>query len=123
MEMATPQSFRHNRGSFHPNHRNTVSYTDAGECGCCGFTPRERDWQKNEVIVDNGGRGYVEDNGKETWKTAQEKGFAYHAGTYRDGENPFTQGTARAVKATKRRMFRGLLINLIYLRAASMLFM
>lgn len=70
--------------------------------GAVVFTPRERDWQKNEVIVDNGSRGYVEDSGKETWKTAQEKGFAYHAGTYRDGENPFTQGTARAVKATKK---------------------
>lgn len=70
--------------------------------GAVVFTPRERDWQKNEVIVDNGGRGYVEDSGKEIWKTAQEKGFAYHAGTYRDGENPFTQGTARAVKATKK---------------------
>ena len=70
--------------------------------GAVVFTPRERDWQKNEAIVDNGGRGYVEDSGKETWKTAQEKGFAYHAGTYRDGENPFTQGTARAVKATKK---------------------
>lgn len=70
--------------------------------GAVVFTPRERDWQKNEVIVDNGGRGYVEDSGKETWKTAHEKGFAYHAGTYRDGENPFTQGTARAVKATKK---------------------
>ena len=70
--------------------------------GAVVFTPRERDWQKNEVIVDNGGRGYVEDSGKETWKTAQEKGFAYHAGTYRDGENPFTQGTVRAVKATKK---------------------
>ena len=70
--------------------------------GAVVFTPRERDWQKNEVIVDNGGRGYVEDSGKETWKTEQEKGFAYHAGTYRDGENPFTQGTARAVKATKK---------------------
>ncbi len=70
--------------------------------GAVVFTPRERDWQKNEVIVDNGGRGYVEDSGKETWKTAQEKGFAYHAGTYRDGENPFMQGTARAVKATKK---------------------
>ena len=70
--------------------------------GAVVFTPRERDWQKNEVIVDNGGRGYVEDSGKETWKTAQETGFAYHAGTYRDGENPFTQGTARAVKATKK---------------------
>lgn len=70
--------------------------------GAVVFTPRERDWQKNEVIVDNGGRGYVEDSGKETWKTAQKKGFAYHAGTYRDGENPFTQGTARAVKTTKK---------------------
>lgn len=70
--------------------------------GAVVFTPRERDWQKNEVIVDNGGRGYVEDSGKEIWKTAQENGFAYHAGTYRDGENPFTQGTARAVKATKK---------------------
>lgn len=70
--------------------------------GAVVFTPRERDWQKNEVIVDNGGRGYVEDSEKETWKTAQENGFAYHAGTYRDGENPFTQGTARAVKATKK---------------------
>lgn len=70
--------------------------------GAVVFTPRERDWQKNEVIVDNSGRGYVEDSGKETWKTAQEKGFAYHAGTYRDGENPFTQGIARAVKATKK---------------------
>lgn len=70
--------------------------------GAVVFTPRERDWQKNEVIVDNDGKGYVEDSGKETWKTAQEKGFAYHAGTYRDGENPFTQGTARAVKATKK---------------------
>lgn len=70
--------------------------------GAVVFTPRERDWQKNEVIVDNGGRGYVEDSGKETWKTAREKGFAYHAETYRDGENPFTQGTARAVKATKK---------------------
>lgn len=70
--------------------------------GAVVFTPRERDWQKNEVIVDNSGRDYVEDSGKETWKTAQEKGFAYHAGTYRDGENPFTQGTARAVKATKK---------------------
>lgn len=70
--------------------------------GAVVFTPRERDWQKNEVIVDNGGRGYVEDSGKETWKTARENGFAYHAGTYRDGENPFTQGTARAVKATKK---------------------
>lgn len=70
--------------------------------GAVVFTPRERDWQKNEVIVDNGGRGYVEDSGKETWKTAQENGFAYHAGTYRDGENPFTQGTVRAVKATKK---------------------
>ena len=71
--------------------------------GAVVYTPRERDWQKNEVIVDNdGGRGYVEDNGKERWTAAAEKGFAWHAGTYRDGENPFAGGTARQVKSIRK---------------------
>ena len=71
--------------------------------GAVVYTPRERDWQKNEVIVDNDNkRGYVEDNGKEKWQTADSRGFAYHAGTYRDGENPFVSGTARKVKSIKK---------------------
>ena len=34
------------------------------------FTPRERDWQRNEVIVDNDQRssGYLEVTTKEPWK-------------------------------------------------------
>ena len=71
--------------------------------GAVVFTPRERDWQKNEVIVDNDSpRGYVEEDGKEKWRTAEQKGFAFHNGTYRDGENPFTAGTARLVKTTRK---------------------
>ena len=71
--------------------------------GAVVYTPRERDWQKNEVIVDNdNNRGYVEDNGKEKWLDTEGKGFAFHTGTYRDGENPFVSGTARKVKAVKK---------------------
>lgn len=71
--------------------------------GAVVYTPRERDWQKNEVIVDNDNkRGYVEDNGKEKWLDTEGKGFAFHTGTYRDGENPFVSGTARKVKAVKK---------------------
>lgn len=71
--------------------------------GAVVYTPRERDWQRNEVIVDNDGqRGYVEDNGREKWRTTEERGFAFHRGMYRDGENPFEQGTARMVRTTKK---------------------
>ena len=71
--------------------------------GAVVYTPRERDWQKNEVIVDNdGNRGYVEDDGRERWTTAPGKAFAMHGGSYRDGENPFAGGTARQVKAIKK---------------------
>ena len=71
--------------------------------GAVVFTPRERDWQKHEAIVDNdNSRGYVEDDGREKWGTTPLKGFAFHRGTYRDGENPFEQGTARMVRTTKK---------------------
>lgn len=63
------------------------------------FTPRERDWQKNEVIVDNDDRSvnYTEydGDGDSPWVKAPQKGFKKHSGTYIDGENPFTSGTAR----------------------------
>ena len=71
--------------------------------GAVVFTPRERDWQRNEIIVDNDGtRGYYECDGKEDWQQAPEAGFAFHAGTYRDGENPFDCGTARIVKTVRK---------------------
>lgn len=69
------------------------------------FTPRERDWQRNEVIVDNDQRssGYLELTTKEPWKLTGKPGFALHGGTYADLENPFQAGSARQVKARKRR--------------------
>ena len=71
--------------------------------GAVVYTPRERDWQKNEVLVDNDNvRGYVEDDGREKWRTAQAKGFAPRNGVYRDGENPFLQGTARQVRTVRK---------------------
>ncbi|GAB6982557.1 golvesin C-terminal-like domain-containing protein [Prevotella dentasini] len=72
--------------------------------GAVVFTPRERDWQQNEVIVDNDGSSssYKEENIKKKWTTASVPGFAFHQGDYRDGENPFAAGTARQIKSRKR---------------------
>ena len=73
------------------------------------FTPRERDWQKNEVIVDNDSLaiGYTEQSIHHTWQTAPMPGFALHAGNYVDHENPFEAGTARMIEATEHRNHLG----------------
>lgn len=77
--------------------------------GATVFTPRERDWQRNEIIVDNDDKGagqsvnYIEVNMSKKWKDTGTKGFAQHDGTYTDGENPFAKGTARMAKSTSSR--------------------
>lgn len=70
--------------------------------GAIVFTPRERDWQANEIIVDNDndGSGYTEEHG--SWKKAKGEGFKMHWEDYSDGENPFAAGTVRQVKAKKK---------------------
>ena len=70
--------------------------------GAVVFTPRERDWQKEEIIVDNDGskRNYIEVTKKAKWQTSPVSGFMYHEGFYSDGENPFEAGSARMVKTT-----------------------
>lgn len=73
------------------------------KAGAYVFTPRERDWQRNELIVDNDQgeeSGYTEISRQNKWKDAGVKGFAFHSGAYVDGENPFEAGTARMVKTT-----------------------
>ena len=72
------------------------------QSGATVFTPRERDWQKAEAIVDNDGPKtyYVESNGHHRWQTTPKQGFAWHPGVYADQENPFEAGTARMVKTT-----------------------
>ena len=71
--------------------------------GAVVFTPRERDWQRNEVIVDNdaprNNRGfYGESNGHHAWQRSDSVGFAFHNGNYEDHENPFLAGTARVAQ-------------------------
>lgn len=72
--------------------------------GAIVFTPRERDMQKNEIIIDNDdsikGTRYIEINSKYKWQDSGKKGFALHPGSYIDGENPFEAGTARIAKTT-----------------------
>ena len=70
--------------------------------GAIVFTPRERDWQKQEIIVDNDGSkaNYIEVTKGDKWQTSKQPGFAFHTGTYTDGENPFVAGSARMVKTT-----------------------
>ncbi len=70
--------------------------------GAVVFTTRERDWQKNEVLVDNDtpqkGGIYAEENGKYEWTDAG-TGFAHVRDWYFDGQSPFQDGTARVVEA------------------------
>lgn len=69
--------------------------------------PRERDTQRNEIIIDNDshdeGSLYLEVNVKRGWKDAATKGFAQHEGFYKDDENPFEAGTTRMAKTVKRK--------------------
>ena len=76
--------------------------------GAIVFTPRERDWQREEIIIDNdqryaNGSQYTEINNKYAWETAPTKGFAQHEGNYADGENPFEQGSVRMARTTSQK--------------------
>ena len=72
--------------------------------GAVVFTPRERDWQRNEVIVDNDGKGIYQEvkSRKGKWKTTNLPGFAQRRNIYTDGQNPFQEGTARFANTEKK---------------------
>lgn len=71
--------------------------------GAVVFTPRERDIQTHEVIVDNDTENssqYRETNSRQAkWQTAPGNGFAMRKLKYQNGENPFTHGTARLIQS------------------------
>lgn len=78
------------------------------DAGAVVFTPRERDWQKNEVVVDNDtpakNGSYLEENGKFEWENAG-IGFAQLRDFYFDKENPFVDGSARMAETqTSKRL-------------------
>ncbi len=77
--------------------------------GAIVFTPRERDWQKHEVIVDNDDAikrpYYVETVNGKKWKDCNATGFAARKRFYEDNQNPFADGTVRMAKATKKKNY------------------
>ena len=79
--------------------------------GAIVFTPRERDTQKREVVVDNDGNlsgsslnsTYQEtSSGLIKWSRASFPGFAQRQQTYSAGQNPFQRGTARYIETDRR---------------------
>lgn len=75
------------------------------KAGANVFTPRERDWQCNEVIIDNDDKYkspyYVEINNSKSWEASPTNGFSNIQGDLYDGVNPFIGGTSRMIKTTK----------------------
>ena len=79
--------------------------------GAYVFLPRERDTNKNEVIVDNDTNPegqvysqstYRENNGRNQWATGELEGFIYDLPDFRDTENPFENGSYRQVPTVSR---------------------
>lgn len=74
--------------------------------GAVVFTPRERDWQKNEVIVDNdmgdNDGAYQEVDSKYEWESGP-LGFCKSHEVYTDKQNPFLEGTYRMIEATNNK--------------------
>lgn len=67
-------------------------------------TPRERDSQRNELIVDNdtpsSADGSYEEKGRIRWAST-DSGFARAKSVYFDGDNPFKAGTARKAAVSR----------------------
>ena len=73
--------------------------------GAVVFTPRERDYQTHEVIIDNDQPHrhgtYLESlkrkNKHVKWQTTQRRGFAQYKDIYESCDSPFTDGSARYI--------------------------
>ena len=70
--------------------------------GAVVWTPRERDWQNIETVVDNDQTlpGYKE-QGK--WIKSSEPGFGMPADVIQEGDAPFIKGTARWSKVRRKK--------------------
>lgn len=67
--------------------------------GAVVFSPRERGWQRNEIIVDNDAPTtngtYMERQSENAWQQASCRGWGCTKSVIYDNENPFETGTAR----------------------------
>jgi hypothetical protein len=74
--------------------------------GAVVFTPRERDWQKNEIIVDNDmgdlHGAYVETNSKFNWESGI-TGFCKTHEVYTDKQDPFQEGSYRQIESVNNK--------------------
>lgn len=70
--------------------------------GAVVWSPRERDWQRREVVVDNDapflGGTYQELQGQQQWRRGA-PGFRFAGSTMVDGDAPFLSGTYRVADA------------------------
>lgn len=68
--------------------------------------PRERDTQTTEIVIDNDGcrnnSHYTEKIGDKHWRTGDGSGFAHLREQYKDFENPFREGSYRAIETIKK---------------------
>lgn len=111
--MATPEAVLHYRRPVHPILHPALPPAHARECRSQCIHSRERDTQKQEVIVDNdgslsghGGQGslYLDvKSRKARWEQTFRPGFAQRKRIYQDNENPFLSGTARFAKTEKKK--------------------
>lgn len=77
------------------------------KAGAIVFTPRERDAQVCEAIVDNdiksSGSFYIEQKSRKgNFSSPLVSGFATKRTVYQNGKNPFTEGTVRAFTTEKK---------------------
>ena len=71
--------------------------------GAIVFSPRERSWQSEEIIVDNdapaANGSYLEKQQGSPWQQSPLPGFANTKTVYFDDDNPFSAGSARMTAA------------------------
>ena len=80
--------------------------------GAVVYTPRDRDWQNHEVIVDNDNPNAdglymegkaVKNRHHSVWLNSQVPAFAHIKDVYDDYDNPFTDGTARYIETVSNK--------------------
>lgn len=78
------------------------------DAGANVLLPRERDWNVQEIVVDNDGQyvsttgRYKESNGAQRWQAGTGTGFAHLRNKYVDFQNPFRDGTYRMVASVNK---------------------
>ena len=80
--------------------------------GAVVYTPRDRDWQNHEVIVDNDNPNeeglYMEGKAMKSrhhsvWRNSPKSAFAHLKDIYDDHDNPFTDGTALCIETVSKK--------------------